>query len=344
MFIELPYEKLMNNSIFIDVRSESEYEDSHIPGAVNIPLFNNEERKIIGTAYKQDSVDEARRLGVKFASEKMPEIFEKLIKLRGDHEQHIVAYCARGGYRSTFYSTAFSSIGIRVLKLEGGYKKYRKYVLDTMPDLNEKLNYIVIHGNTGMGKTEILKKLKLKGFDIIDLEQGANHRGSLLGSIGIGGCNSQKQFESNILSQMLEIKSDNVFIEAESRRIGNVMIPKYIHEKMKTGKHIFLDAGIDYRVNIIKNDYVSKENWLEESVTALRTLEKYISKEKIEDLISRLTKGKIDEVIKYLMLNYYDPLYMNKSEKYDYSVIFDNIEGSIDAADKIINWLKQTKV
>ncbi|SHJ53881.1 tRNA 2-selenouridine synthase [Dethiosulfatibacter aminovorans DSM 17477] len=340
MFLELPYEKFNENAIFIDVRTEMEYEESHIPNSINIPLFTNEERKEIGTAYKQESVDQARRLGVKYASRKMNETFEKLLELRGDHNQRLVAYCARGGYRSTFFSTAFSSIGISVLKMKGGYKAYRKYVMETLPIYNDEVEYIVVHGNTGTGKTDILKNLREKGLDVLDLEGAANHRGSLLGSIGLGECKSQKQFESNILEQMSAFKTDHVYVEAESRRIGKVMVPKYIHEKMRDGKHIFVSGDIDYRVGIIKKDYIARENWKEESMEALDTLLKYMDKSRVAELKDSLEKGDVDGVIKKLMLEYYDPMYMNKSDTYEYELKIEDITDAEFAADRIEEWHK----
>jgi tRNA 2-selenouridine synthase len=338
MFLELPYEQFNENALFIDVRSEQEYEESHIPNSINIPLFTNEERKEIGTAYKQESVDQARRLGVKYASRKMNETFERLLELRGEHNRRLVAYCARGGYRSTFFSTAFSSIGISVLKMKGGYKAYRKHVMETLPIYNDKVEYIVVHGNTGSGKTDILKGLREKGLDVLDLEGAANHRGSLLGSIGLGECKSQKQFESNILEQMASFETGYVYVEAESRRIGKVMVPKYIHEKMRNGKHIFVRGDMDYRVGIIRKDYLARENWKEESIKALDKLEKYMAGNKVEELKQMLVKDNVDGVIRKLMVEYYDPMYMNKSDKYSYDLKVEDISDAEYAADKIEEW------
>ncbi|MBN2285519.1 MAG: tRNA 2-selenouridine(34) synthase MnmH [Tissierellales bacterium] len=341
MFITLPYEQLKEKGIFIDVRTEKEYLESHIPSAINIPLFTNDERIEIGTAYKQNCVDEARRLGVKYASKKMPEIFEKLLLLRGEHQQHLVAYCARGGYRSTFFSSAFSSIGIRVLKLEGGYKSYRQHVINRLIEINHHLEYIVIHGNTGTGKTEILTELSKMGCDVLDLEGAANHRGSLLGSIGLGDCESQKQFESNLYDQMDKFKTSHIFVEAESRRIGNVMIPQAIHDRMKKGKHIFIDRDIKQRIEIIKKDYTSKLNWKEESIKGIKTLVKYIPESKIDELVEELEYGNVEEVIEFLMLNYYDPLYMNKSNSYKYDLKTGLSMTLEEIARRILEWMNQ---
>lgn len=341
MFLEIPFEKTKKNIIYIDVRSEGEYEEAHIPGAVNIPLFTDEERKIIGTAYKNDSVSEARKLGIQFASARLPQIYEMIVNLKDSHDRQLVAYCARGGYRSTFFASAFSSIGVGVLKLDGGYKRYRNYIIEQLPELNNKLNYIVLHGNTGTGKTKVLKSLINFGLDALDLEGAANHRGSVLGSVGLGACNSQKQLESNIFHQMQSFQTHDIFVEAESRKIGNVLVPGCIHEKMKTGVHILIEEEIDYRVKVIKEDYTQKNGFQEEILQSLLYLKKYLSKEKLDKLSQAIKEGNIDDAIADLMINYYDPLYSNKSATYDYQLILSGLADPEKAALKIKQWFEK---
>lgn len=338
MFLEIPFEKTKKNTIFIDVRSEGEYDEAHIPEAVNIPLFTNEERRIIGTAYKHDSVSEARKLGIQFASARLPQIYERILLLKDNHEQQLVAYCARGGYRSTFFASAFSSIGVGVLKLDGGYKRYRQYIIDKIPEMNENLDYIVLHGNTGTGKTRILKNLDELGMNVLDLEGAANHRGSVLGSVGLGNCNSQKQFESNIFHQIQSFRGHRVFVEAESRKIGNVLIPQCIHEKMREGVHILVEEDIDYRVSVIKEDYTLKSGYKEEILNSLSYLKKYLSKDKMDQLSLTIQAGNIEDAIADLMINYYDPLYSNKSDKYDYELVLSKIANPNKTAQSIKKW------
>jgi tRNA 2-selenouridine synthase len=342
MFLEIPFEKTKKNTVFIDVRSEGEYDEAHIPGAVNIPLFTNEERQVIGTAYKNDSVSEARKLGIQYASNRLPQIYEAILNLKDSHDRQLVAYCARGGYRSTFFASAFSSIGVGVLKLDGGYKRYRNYIIDQLPVLNSNLNYIVLHGNTGTGKTKVLKSLSSHGLDVLDLEGAANHRGSVLGSVGLGSCNTQKQFESNIFHQMQSFKGVEVFVEAESRKIGNVLVPSCVHEKMKTGVHILIEEKIDYRVRVIKEDYTQKIGFQEEILQSLTYLKKYLSKEKLDKLSRYIKEGNIDDAVSDLMINYYDPLYGNKSDKYEYQLVLSGIADPEKAAQTIKKWIEKT--
>ncbi len=340
MLPSVQYEEVKNNTCFIDVRSPKEYKEGTIEGAVNVPLFTEEERRKIGTAYKQKSVEEARRLGVKFVSFKIVDLYDKIEELKKKND-NITAFCARGGYRSTFFANSFTSIGMKISKLYGGYKQYRKTVIEQTKKINEEVTYIVLHGNTGVGKTEILHILEEKGLDVLDLEGAANHRGSLMGSIGLGECNTQKTFESKIYHKFDNIKSQYVFVEAESRRIGKVVIPKYIHEKMKRGIHIYIDADVNHRISVLKDDYLLNNNWVDESIESVKRMKKYISKKKMNKLIKKLQDEDFDCVCKELMLNYYDPMYQHKSKTYDYALTLDNIKSSEYAANRIIKWYNE---
>ncbi len=334
------YKDSKNSHLFIDVRSPSEYNEDTIPGAINIPILNDEERKQVGTAYVQIGKNEAKKLGVKLISPKMPDIYEYVEELKYKNNQ-ISAFCARGGYRSTFFTSVFTSIGIPIAKLEEGYKGYRNEVINMLPYLNSKITYVVLHGNTGVGKTDILHSLNKLGYSVLDLEGAANHRGSFLGSIGLGECNSQKKFETDIYHQLSNIKSNYVFIEAESRKIGRVVIPKYISRKMETGIHIFIDADIDYRVKSLEKDYILNESCVQEFIEALDKLNKYISREKIEILKREIISRNFDFVAAELMQNYYDPLYNFKSDMVNYEEIFKAETNCDEIAREIGNWLEK---
>ena len=224
-----------------------------------------------------------------------------------------------------------------IIKVDGGYKYYRKYIYENLPVLNGKMKYIVIHGNTGVGKTEILKELEAKGEKILDFEGAANHRGSLLGGIGLGEPSTQKNFESKVFNYMDKVRDDYIFVEAESRRVGNVMIPKYIHDSMKDGLHIYIDADIEKRVDILKEDYIQNKDWKKESIKNIDRLKKYVSKDKIILLKNKVESGDFDYVAKELMTNYYDSMYQNKSKEYDYDFSVKN-KKSLITAEEIIEW------
>lgn len=319
MLLPVDYQKIKKSSLFIDVRSQGEFKSETIPGAINMPIFDDEERKLIGTLYKQVSEEDASREGIKIASKKLLYFYDEVLKLKKKHRD-IVFFCARGGMRSGVISTFINSMGINVIKLKGGYKSYRRAVIDELPELNDNVEYVVIHGNTGVGKTKILKELEELGLDMLDLEGAANHRGSLLGNVGLGSCNSQKMFESIIHNTLGNAKSKYVFVEAESKRIGKVFVPSYIHDKMKNGKHIFVDADIDFRADIILEDYTKSQNCQQEIIECLEKLNKYISSSRIEEYKNQVLQGKYKEVTKDLMIKYYDPMYMNTSTKYEYDL------------------------
>ncbi len=342
MLNEVSFSEVKNKCVFIDVRSPSEFAEGSICGAVNIPILSDEERKIVGTAYKQASKNEARRLGIEFVSPKLPSIFDEILELK-KKEPYLVVYCARGGYRSTAFSSIFSAIGVNLFKLVDGYKGYRKYILESMTSLNEDITYVVLHGNTGVGKTDILMELKNMGYSVLDLEGAANHRGSLLGSIGIGDCNPQKVFEANIFNQLDNINSKYVFIEAESKQIGKAVIPDCVFSKMKSGIHIFIEADLDYRAKSLKKDYVLNKNWIEESIKAIDLLRKYMSNEKINYLEKILRQGNFEEVAKELMINYYDPMYMHKANEYEYSGKFKAEISATETAEQISEWFENFK-
>lgn len=333
----IKYNEAKNNFFFIDVRSPFEYEDDTITGAINIPLLNNDERKEVGTAYVQLGKTEAKRLGVRLISPKMPDIFEQVLDLKFQHNQ-LAAFCARGGYRSGFFTSVFSSIGIPICQIDGGYKSYRSEVIEALPKLNDKVIYIVLSGNTGVGKTDILYSLKKQGCSVLDLEGAANHRGSILGSIGIGNCNTQKKFETNLYDQLQEAKDNYVFVEAESQKIGRVTIPKFISNKMKQGIQIFIDADVEYRIKNLKKDYILNDDWKTESIKAMDKLNKYISKDKIEKFKQEITDGNFDFVARELMENYYDPMYNFKSGKLNYVAKFKNKTDNNDVAGEILKW------
>lgn len=336
MLLPVDYQKLNENSLFIDVRSPEEFERETIPGAINIPMFDNEERKIIGTLYKQVSPYEANLKGIEIASKKLLGLYKKIYELKSEYKD-LVFFCARGGMRSGVISTFMNSMGVDVIKLKGGYKAYRKVVTDTLPELNSKVEYVVIHGNTGTGKTRVLETLRSMGYDVLDLEDAANHRGSLLGNVGLGQCNTQKMFESKIYHTLRNVKNKYVFVEAESKRIGRVLVPEYVYEGMREGKHIFVDADLDFRSNIILEEYTKNHNHKEDIIDSLEKLRKYISDKRIDEYIRMVNQGNLNEVTKDLMIKYYDPMYMNTANKYNYDLSLEIIDIE-KSAKEIANW------
>lgn len=340
MYKDIEYEKVISGDLgddylFIDVRSPKEFEEDTVPGAINLPIFNNEERELVGTSYKQDSVENARELGINIVSKKLPSYYKELAELKKSHK-NLVFLCARGGYRSSSVVSFLQSIGHKnIWKLHGGYKHYRQFVNHRLEKEMEKISFIVLYGNTGSGKTKILKSLEEKGADILDLEGYANHRGSTLGGVGLNEQFSQKKFESLVLDKLINRTSNLFFIEGESRRIGKVIIPESIFEKMMDGLHIKIDTDLDMRVSIILEDYINGHN--DEIIEALHYLRKRLGNDLVDNYIERVKNDDFAYVARELMLNYYDPMYEHHNRQY--VKVFKNTE--IDkTADDLIEWSK----
>lgn len=339
MLKTIDYRELQGEFVLVDVRSPGEYEDATIPGAVNVPLFDNEERKIVGTIYVQESVEKAKRIGLEFVGKKLPHLYDRFRELEKEHK-NLVFFCARGGFRSSTIAALMDSLGINTFRLRGGYKSYRRIVNEELPILNKDITYIVLHGNTGVGKTNILKKLREKGYDVLDLENAANHRGSLLGSVGLGKPRSQKQFESIVYDTLRRRKSDIVFIEGESRRIGNIVIPSCIWDKMEQGIHVLVKASLDFRANLILKEYMKKENAKEEILLSLELLKKYMSEYNCKKYNEMALSENYRELCRQLMVKYYDPLYAASEKKYDYKHII-YVEDIEQAAEDIESWINK---
>jgi tRNA 2-selenouridine synthase len=199
------------------------------------------------------------------------------------------------------------------------------------------VNYIVIHGYTGTGKTELLKMLEDRGYDVLDLERHANHRGSLLGDVGLGNRVSQKQFEALVFDSLRSRKSNIIFVEGESSRIGNIVVPHYIMESMRKGRHILAEGTLDKRVQRIVGEYTQGEDYKTDILNSLLKLGRNISSKRIEEYTKSIEAGQYDEVAKDLMIRYYDPMYENEQKEYEYELTV-NTDDLEEACIGIENW------
>ena len=216
--------------IILDVRTPDEYEKGHIPKALNLPLFSNEERAIVGTIYKQENPEKALLQGLDFVGIKMTRFIEKAKSLAPD--KNIVIHCWRGGKRSSSMAWLLDLAGFNVKVLEGGYKAYKRYIQQQIE--NENFEFIVLGGRTGSGKTHILNALNDYGEQVIDLENLANHKGSAFGWIGEEAQPTTEQFENNLFEQLNNMERERrIWLENESRNIGSVYLPDAFWSKMK---------------------------------------------------------------------------------------------------------------
>ncbi|MDO5725350.1 MAG: tRNA 2-selenouridine(34) synthase MnmH [Tissierellia bacterium] len=320
-----------NELLFIDLRSPKEYKEHTIPDAINLPVLTDESRKVVGRLYKKGLHDEAILKGVESISQDLPEIFEKILDLKRKYKS-LILFCERGGFRSTSLFVLLKSLHINVEKLDGGYKAYRKYIVKKLDEEIEKRNFINLSGKTGVGKTEILNRIRDLDYSVLDLEALANHRGSLLGHIGMNEQPDQKMFESEIYN-VLKSSKDLVFIEGESRRIGTLYIPAKLYEKMNLGIQILVEDSLENRVNRIYNEYVDDHD--EEIFEALNSLSRYISKEQLEKYKMAIEKKDYEMVIRELCVKYYDKNYSIYKKDFDY--ILQNDENIIKRLIEIAN-------
>lgn len=295
----------------IDVRSPGEYLHAHIPGAHSIPLFTDEERKVVGTAYKQESRENAIKIGLDFFGPKMKKLVEE-VEVLVQHSNHktVLVHCWRGGMRSGAVAWLLDLYGFKVYSLIGGYKKYRNYVLETF---KTSFNYKILGGYTGSGKTALLKTLKEKGETIVDLEGIADHRGSAFGNIGLPKQPGQEMFENLLSVQLRDIQNntesiDNkrVWLEDESQRIGLVNIPGELWNIMRKSPVYFLDIPFEERLKQIVIDYGGLDQ--ESMMNAIDRISKKLGNLNAKMANLLLNEGKTSECFD-ILLKYYDRHY-----------------------------------
>ena len=327
----------LNNCILIDVRTPKEFKTEPIPGAVNIPVLLDEERAAVGTAYVQQSKELAKELGIKYISQRLPEIFKQVQELAGKYKK-LVFFCARGGMRSGSMSSLFSSLGCKCLKLEGGYKSYRDFIIKNIPDLNDGIKYVVLHGRTGIGKTKILNRLEELGYPVMDLEKMADHKGSFFGSLCEKRKQSQKRFESEVFQFLLKNKSSYVIAESESKRIGDVYVPDSVYNSLVSGYHLMADTTLEHRVEVLMEDYSDASS--DELRDCLQKVGRYIPKKKLAEYMEMLDAGKIAELAGIIAVEYYDPLYQKSIDKYEFNqhIFYSTTEEGVE---KVIKFLEE---
>jgi tRNA 2-selenouridine synthase len=320
---------LAENFPVLDVRSPGEYAHAHIPGAHSLPLFTDEERKVVGTAYKQQSKQVAVKLGLKYFGVKMVEmveLVEKLVKTLQPKSKKsetspsefqpttVLVHCWRGGMRSAGVAWLLDLYGFKVYTLAGGYKGYRNWVLE---QFEKEYPIHILGGYTGSGKTEVLKSLIKRGYSIIDLEGIAQHKGSAFGAMGLPPQPSQEHFENVLAAELVRSLSKSTFpesmdfqktiwLEDESQRIGTVNIPSVLFQQMRKKKVYFLEIPFESRLDYINLHYGKFEK--SELVNAVIRIKKRLggleTKTAINFLLEDDTKGAFR-----ILLQYYDKLY-----------------------------------
>jgi tRNA 2-selenouridine synthase len=293
---------LSKGQLTIDVRSPKEFIKGHIPHAVNLPLFNDEDRAKIGTIYKQKGRSEAIEAGLEIVVPKMAD-FVRFVKPLA-RENKIFVHCWRGGMRSGSMAWLFDTMGYKVYTLKSGYKAYRHLVLE---GLGKEAKYIIISGRTGSGKTAILHKLRERGEQIIDLEGLANHKGSAFGALGELPQPSTEQFENNLYLEMSKLDhAKPIWLEDESKNIGRCTITNELWANMVKAPLIVIDIPLEVRVKRLVEDYGEMPiDGLEESI---RKIERRLGNEAMKDALRSLGERNFANVAR-ITLHYYDKAY-----------------------------------
>lgn len=308
------------NHLLLDVRSPAEYAHAHLPGALSLPLFTDEERKIVGTTYKQTSREAAIKIGLVFFGPKMRPMVEQVEAMLAQKDgadssnnqrptSNIYLYCWRGGMRSAAVAWLLDLYGFKVHVLSGGYKTFRNWGIQQL-EASYKLQ--LIGGYTGSGKTDLLNALKEKGELVVDLEALANHKGSAFGNIGLPPQPSPEMFENLLalelqqLQKVSETTGKPIWIEDESQRIGHINLPNSFWGTMRKSPLYFLDIPFEERLQYLVKDYGSLDK--ERMQGAIERISKRLGGLETKNAISLLQSGNITECFR-ILLRYYDKQY-----------------------------------
>ena len=299
----------------IDVRSPAEFAEDHIPGSVNCPVLDNRQRIEVGTLYKQVSPFAARKVGAAHVAENIARHLRERFFDRPKNWQPLVV-CWRGGQRSGSLTHVLRRIGWDAQQLEGGYKTYRRLVIEQLSELPGKLRLKVLCGATGSGKSRVLQGIGRLGEQVLDLEELACHKGSVLGALPDCPQPSQKSFESRLLATLQGLDPARlVHVEAESRKIGSLQLPTALIEGMRAGECVNIEASLAARVDFLLRDYayfLTAPDWLIARLQALRQLQ---SNETVLRWREQIGEGRWRELVGELLTLHYDPLYQRSQQK-----------------------------
>ena len=299
----------------IDARSEAEFALDHLPGAVNWPTLNDEERELIGTMYVQVNQFEAKKRGAAIAARNIASHIEREV-IDKPREWKPVAYCWRGGKRSGSLSLVLNQIGFRMTLVEGGYKAFRAAMLIDVADKVSQLNFQVVCGTTGSGKTRLLQALAEVGAQVLDLEDLAQHRSSVLGALPGQPQPTQKRFDTLIWDNLRRFDPQRpVFIESESKKVGNVAVPVSLVERMRASPCWDLTLPMAERVALLLEDY---DFFVKDSVhfcNRLDALADFRGKSVVQAWKEQVAVGNLEPVVQDLLTQHYDPVYLQSMQR-----------------------------
>ncbi|PCJ20707.1 MAG: tRNA 2-selenouridine(34) synthase MnmH [Candidatus Cloacimonadota bacterium] len=336
---EIELDEVLKNinqfSLIIDVRSESEYQASHLPNAINFPILNDEERREVGVIYKHKGKEPATNKALEFSIPKLSQLKELLSK---SENPSFLIYCWRGGGRSRYTTNEIIKMGFCAKKLKDGHKAWRKVVHHSLYN-SEVPKFLVLKGLTGVGKTEVLRAIQNK-FRFLDLEYYARNAASSFGRIPFQILNdyhfvSQKSFEEQIYQDLhlnqIPISKHGILAESESRRIGHLFLSNPLFDQLKESKTILITCSIEKRVERTYRDYIGNNNeGLQLLFDDMQKIKKYMSKAEFQKLLELFEANKIHELLKVLLLEYYDPKYSGIYKKEEFCIDSTNMDSAIN--------------
>lgn len=319
----------------IDVRSPGEYDHAHIPGAVSIPLFDNDERAQVGTKYKQAGKDSAVLLGLGLVGPKLAD-FVKQSRRLNPQQKEVLVHCWRGGMRSGSFAWLLDTAGLTVSTLVGGYKAYRNAVLDAFAQPRQ---LIILGGKTGSGKTDILHELARQGEQIIDLEGIAHHKGSSYGAIGQKTQPKNEQFENLLYQDWRQLApNQRIWLEDESRNVGSCFIPMPLWQQMRAAPVAFVDVPKSTRIQRLVQEYTGIDHAL--LVEATERIRRRLGGKATQDALNALAQHDYATVAD-LTLSYYDKAYLHGLSQRDPATVTPidiAVDNPVQTARQLIDW------
>ncbi len=307
--------RLAEFDTIIDARSEVEFSEDHLPGAVNWPTLNDAERISVGTTYKQINAFEAKKRGAAMAARNISQHIERDV-ISKPKDWKPLAYCWRGGKRSGSLSLVLDQIGFRVTLVEGGYKAFRAALVQDIPRLAALYDWQVICGTTGSGKTRLLQALALEGAQVLDLEALASHRSSVLGGLPGLVQPSQKRFDTLVWDALRQFDASRpVYVESESKKVGNVAVPASLIEAMRQSRCLNLQLPDAHRVALLLEDYDFFVQDAEHFCERLGALTEIRGKAVVESWQARARAGNLAPVVQELLSLHYDPVYLQSMRR-----------------------------
>jgi len=307
----------------IDARSPAEFAEDHLPGAISAPTLDDEERALVGTIYKQESAFAAKRAGAPLAARNIAQHVERLFAGKARDWRPLV-YCWRGGGRSGALVHVLRQVGWDAVKLDGGYKAFRRQVVAELEQMPARLHFVVVCGATGSGKSRLLEALAEAGAQVLDLEALARHRGSVLGELPDAPQPSQKAFETALWTALAGFDASRaVFVESESRKVGNLRVPDALIARMRASGCIRLEAAESGRIALLLEDYAHFVGDPQALAGKLDCLKNLHGADRIAQWKQQLHRGEWQALVSDLLVNHYDPAYRKS--------LFRNYPGAQDA-------------